>query len=269
MKEKKNRRFLSRIIMIVTVFAAASFLMAGCGSLSSHENSAAPVSADRSTAAQNTAVTASGSGTATETQKGNYRKISYKITGSDYDEQDVADTVERIRKRVNVLYPHSYVTMSGRQAEKQNGQESESMPDTIDICLSEEYDNPGEEYIRDIVKPGVFELTGPENTLLLSNSYVIYAQTVVVNQGKSDESYSLRIGLDNSGKKILSYATEKYVGQRMSVAVDQQVYDNPVVQEPITDGVFFVQGLSSRDEAAMIAAYCAAMPLRLTLVPQT
>ena len=80
MKEKKNRRFLSRIIMIVTVFAAASFLMAGCGSLSSHENSAAPVSADRSTAAQNTAVTASGSGTATETQKGNYRKISYKFT---------------------------------------------------------------------------------------------------------------------------------------------------------------------------------------------
>ncbi len=74
--------------------------------------------------------------------------------------------------------------------------------------------------------------------------------------------------LNSEGAKAFAEATAKYVGQVISIKLDETTLTAPVVQSAITEGRGIINGFSSIQEAATIAnlIMSGALPLNITLI---
>ena len=74
--------------------------------------------------------------------------------------------------------------------------------------------------------------------------------------------------LNDAGAKAFAEATEKYVGQIISIKLDETTLTAPTVQSVIPDGRGMINGFSSIQEASTIAnlIMSGALPLNITLI---
>lgn len=121
-----------------------------------------------------------------------------------------------------------------------------------------------EQQVLDLVgKTGYLKFQGPDGVEILNgkdvkNAYVSFDQ---YNQPQ------ISLELNDQGKTKFDTATQKFLGQKIAIYLDEQMLTDPTVQAHITDGNAVITGMSSTDEAKQIASLIKAGALPVTLKP--
>lgn len=89
-----------------------------------------------------------------------------------------------------------------------------------------------EKAIEAIGKTGRLTFVGPDKKVILTGTDVKDATVGVDENGKAD----VELKLNTAGAKKFSDATGKFVGQAISIYLDEKLYSSPNVQNQITDG---------------------------------
>ncbi|NFE73261.1 protein translocase subunit SecF [Clostridium botulinum] len=107
-----------------------------------------------------------------------------------------------------------------------------------------------QEIVDSLSKSGNLVFKSPEGEEILTGKDVKKA-SAVLNQQDGNPVVSLE--LNDDGQKAFAEATGKYVGQKISVYMDDELLTSPTVQTQITDGSAIITGSTSLEDAKKLA----------------
>lgn len=172
-----------------------------------------------------------------------------EIQGDNVDQKTIDRTIELISMRVNKLgVSETTVTREGKKR--------------IRIEIPGKYD--AKSVIDSVGKTGELKFVGPDKKVILTGKDVKDATAYI-----SQENSSPTIGLDlnDTGAKKFSDATKKYLGQPISIYMDQELLTSPMVQAHITNGKAVITGSKSIEEAKRQANIIKSGALPVTVKP--
>lgn len=153
-----------------------------------------------------------------------------EIQGKSVDSKTLERTIELLSLRVNKLgVSETLVTREGSNR--------------IRIDIPGKFDT--KEVIESVAKTGKLTFVGPDNQVILSGSDVKDASAYIDDKG----SPTIGLELNSSGTKKFADATQKFMGQKISIYMDDQMLNDPTVNAVINDGKAIITGTSSLDEA--------------------
>lgn len=127
-------------------------------------------------------------------------------------------------------------------------------------------DIPGEVNSGDIVnslgKTGELTFKSPDGEVILSGQDVNKAAAVTNSQTREPE---VSIEMNSEGTKKFADATEKYLGQSISIYMDDELLMSPTVNTVITEGKASITGNKSASEAKRLAGLINAGALPVTV----
>jgi len=121
--------------------------------------------------------------------------------------------------------------------------------------------NP-DDVLKTIGKTGQLKFVGPDNTTVLTGSDV---KSASVGTDPQNNKPLINLQLSDSGTKKFAAATEKYLGQTISIYMDDEVLTSPTVNSVISDGKAQITGSMSIEEAKRQADIISAGALPVTL----
>lgn len=176
--------------------------------------------------------------------------ITYEADKANPSATEMKDTVYKMQKRVE-----NYSTESEVRQEGDNRI-------TIDI--------PGvtdaNKILEELGKAGAIEFIDPNGEVVIDGSHIAGAEAGVIQQQTSGlNEYVVQLTLTAKGRKKFAKATEKFVGQKISIVYDGNVVSDPVVNEAITTGEAQISGQDTMEEAEQLASTIriGALPLEL------
>lgn len=108
-----------------------------------------------------------------------------------------------------------------------------------------------------------------ESNLLLSGSDIASAQAVVTSdQSTNQQEYAVELNFTDEGTQKFADATQKYMGETISIWMDDEMISAPTVNAVITDGVAMITGNFTSQEATDLAnkINAGALPFKLDVV---
>lgn len=130
----------------------------------------------------------------------------------------------------------------------------------VRIDIPGQYDSA--KIIEDLSKSGELTFVSPDGDVILTGDDVKKA-TVTYNSTTNEPQVSLE--LNDSGKTKFAEATEKYIGQAISIKMDDETISSPTVQAIISDGNAVITGSGSITESKSLAAIINAGALPVTI----
>lgn len=113
-----------------------------------------------------------------------------------------------------------------------------------------------------IGKTGELKFVAPDNTTTILTGKDIKDAYVSYDQNNQPQ---ITLEMNSAGKTKFSDATKKYVGQKISIYLDEQLLVDPTVDEQITDGTAAITHMQSLDEAKKVAQLIKSGALPVTL----
>lgn len=154
---------------------------------------------------------------------------------SDSDDESVVDrTIVVLDQRINKLGVSD--TVVAKEGTKR-----------IRVEIPGQYDSNN--VVQELSKPWKLTFVGPDGTEVLTGADVKEAGVTLNDLGNP----IVTLNLNDSGKKKFADATEKYLGQNISIKMDDDVISSPVVQAHITNGEATITGQGSVEEARELA----------------
>jgi len=101
------------------------------------------------------------------------------------------------------------------------------------------------EILDTVAKSGELKFVGPDKVTILTGKDVKDATSYLDNDNKP----SIGLELNTSGQKKFADATQKFIGQAITIYMDDEVINSPTVQVAITDGKAVITGSSTLAEA--------------------
>lgn len=118
------------------------------------------------------------------------------------------------------------------------------------------------EVIDTIGKPGNLRFVGPDNSEILTGKADVKDATAGIDQyGKN----IVNLELNSSGAKKFAEATQKFLGQPISIYMDDTLVSSPTVEAIITDGKAQISGSKDLNEAKNTANIIKSGALPVTL----
>lgn len=171
-----------------------------------------------------------------------------EIQADKVDQDTVNRTTELLSTRVNKLgVSETVVTREGQKR--------------IRIEIPGKFD--AKEVVDNIAKTGELKFVGPDKQTILTGKDVKKA-TAYIDQ---DNKPTIGLELNDAGTKKFADATQKYIGQQISITMDDQTLTSPTVQAHITDGKATITGSKSIDEAKRQANMINSGALPVTVKP--
>ncbi|WP_010233514.1 protein translocase subunit SecD [Clostridium arbusti] len=121
--------------------------------------------------------------------------------------------------------------------------------------------NP-DEVLKNIGKTGKLKFVGPDNSTILTGSDVKSASPGTDPQTNKP---IINLQLSDSGTKKFADATQKYLGQKITIYMDEDILTDPTVDAVISDGKAQISGSATLDEAKRQADIISAGALPVTL----
>lgn len=118
-----------------------------------------------------------------------------------------------------------------------------------------------------IGKTAQLEFIDPENNVVLTGGQVVDSKAVYQTDDMGVERPVVTLELNKEGAEAFAEATEKYIGQQISIVLDNDVISSPVVQNVISDGKAVITGQSSLEEASNLSTLIRAGALPINLEP--
>lgn len=130
----------------------------------------------------------------------------------------------------------------------------------VRIDIPGEYDSSA--IIEDLSKSGELTFVSPNDDVILTGDDV---KKATVTYDSTTGSPQVSLELNESGKTKFAEATETYLGQAISIKMDDEVISSPTVQSKITDGNAVITGSGSISESKSLAALINAGALPVTI----
>ena len=110
------------------------------------------------------------------------------------------------------------------------------------------------------------EFQDPDGNVILDGSDLKNAYVAQESTG----SYQVALEFTSSGKKAFAEATGKYLGQAISIVLDNKVISAPTVQAKITDGKAVITGIGDYDKCAELASLLrgGALPVNVKVIEE-
>lgn len=154
-----------------------------------------------------------------------------EIQASKVDQDTFDKTVELLSMRVNKMGVSE--TTVAREGQKR-----------IRIEIPGKYD--AKSVIDGIAKTGELKFVGPDKQTLLTGKDVKNAVSTISSQTQKPV---IELELNDAGTKKFADATQKFLGQKITIYLDDQVLTDPTVNAVITNGKAEIEGARSLDEA--------------------
>ncbi len=153
-----------------------------------------------------------------------------EIQADKVDQETLDRTVELLSMRVNKLgVSETVVTREGQKR--------------IRIEIPGKFD--AKEVVDGVAKTGELKFVGPDNNVILTGKDVKKATAYI----GSDSQPKVGLELNDAGTKKFADATQKFMGQPISITMDNENLTSPRVDAHITNGKAEISGSKSLDEA--------------------
>ncbi|MGN8912745.1 protein translocase subunit SecD [Anaerofustis butyriciformans] len=170
--------------------------------------------------------------------------------GNEVTDETLDKAIETIRTRIDSLGVKE-PTISKQGTDKIRV----SIPDVEDQ----------EEALALIGKTAKLEFVDPDGNVILDGSNVKSAKYEIQKSDGYVEQPVVALELDNEGAKAFAEATEKNIGNVISIKLDDEVISAPTVQNAITDGKCVITGMKDSEEATELATLITAGSLPVDL----
>ena len=185
--------------------------------------------------------------------------IMYEIDDPDASEEDIADTIYRLQRRVDGYSSEGVVYKTGdnRIAVEIPGVEN------------------ADEILSELGKPGNLMFLDPENYELYAAGETEYETVLTgadiavaearIDTSSGTNSYVVALEFYEEGTKRFAEATKNNIGKPIYIIYNDELVSAPNVREEITDGICQIDGQESFEEADTLATTIriGALPLKL------
>lgn len=190
---------------------------------------------------------------------GEVLKLGLDLKGGVYIEEEITDknvskdTVERTKEllklRVDGLgVSEANVTVTGSNR--------------IRIEIPGIYD--AQKALDQVGKTGKLRFVGPGNVEVITGSDVEEAKVMT---DPNSNAPVVQLKLKSDGAKKFADATAKYIGQQITIYMDEEIVSAPTVQSAIPNGEAVITGSKTIDEAKRLAGIINSGALPVTLTP--
>ncbi|MDW8799917.1 protein translocase subunit SecD [Clostridium sp. A1-XYC3] len=172
-----------------------------------------------------------------------------EIQADKVDQETMSKVTELLSMRVNKLgVSETVVTREGQKR--------------IRIEIPGKYD--AKEVIDGVAKTGELKFVGPDKQTILTGKDVKKATAYVDSQ---DGKPTISLELNDAGTRKFADATQKFIGQPITITMDEDELTSPTVQAHITNGKAVITGSKSLDEAKRQANIINSGALPVTVKP--
>jgi preprotein translocase subunit SecD len=172
-----------------------------------------------------------------------------EIQGNNVDKSTMDRTIQLISMRVNKMGVSE--TVVAREGQKR-----------IRIDIPGKFD--AKSVLDGVAKTGVLQFVGPDKKVILTGKDVTKATAYIDSQSNQP---TIGLELNDAGTKKFADATQKFMGQEISITMDGQVLTSPKVDAHITNGKAVITGSKSLSEATREANLINSGALPVTLKP--
>ncbi len=164
--------------------------------------------------------------------------ITYQVKDDNPTESQMSDTIYKLQRRVEQYSTEATVYQEGS--------------DRINIEI------PGvtnaNEILDELGKPGSLEFKTEDGTTVITGSDVSTASAKSGQDKMGNQEYSVELNLNKEGKEKFAEATEANVGKIISIIYDGETISDPKVNSAIPDGVAYITGNFTFEEAENLAS---------------
>lgn len=169
-----------------------------------------------------------------------------EIQGKTVDDKTMNTTIELINMRINKMgVSETLVVQEGNNR--------------IRIEIPGKFDS--KEVLDTVAKSGVLKFVGPDGVTILTGQDVKNASSLLGEGNKP----TINLELNEAGKKKFAVATKKFLGQPISIFMDEDELTSPTVNDIISDGKAIITGSKTLEEATRQAQIIKSGALPVTL----
>lgn len=163
--------------------------------------------------------------------------ITYQVMDENPSAEDMSDTIYKLQKRVEGYSTEASVYQVG------DDRITVEIPGVSDAnAILEELGNPGS-----------LEFQLPDGTVYMTGDQVSDAQAGTITNSYGTKEYIVQLTLTDEGAEKFAQATTDNVGNYLPIIYDGEIISYPRVQEAITGGTAQISGMSSYEEADVLA----------------
>ncbi len=175
--------------------------------------------------------------------------ITYQVKDKNPTESEMSDTIYKLQRRVEQYSTEATVYQEGN--------------DRINIEI------PGvtnaNEILDELGKPGSLEFQTEDGATVITGSDVSTATARSGQDKMGNTEYSVELSLNDEGKEKFAKATEANVGKTIAIIYDGETISDPVVNQAIPDGIAYITGNFTFEEAENLASTIRIGGLKLEL----
>ena len=178
--------------------------------------------------------------------------ITYEVAGEEEPSQeDMADTIYKLQKRVEVYSTEALVYQEG--ANRINIE----IPGVSDANA----------ILEELGKPGSLMFVDMDGNVVLSGTDIAEAQPATQQNSMGNSEFVVALTMNEEGTKKFAEATKKAAPNNdiIYIIYDDEVVSAPSVQSEITDGRCVIQGMASYEEAESLSSVIRIGGLKLEL----
>lgn len=178
--------------------------------------------------------------------------ITYEVAGEEEpNPEDMADTVYKLQKRVEVYSTEALVYQEGT---KRINIEIPGVSDANTI-------------LEELGKPGSLIFVDMEGNVVLSGTDIAEAQPATQQNSMGNSEFVVALTMTKEGTAKFAEATKKAAPNQEIIYIiyDDEVVSAPSVQTEITDGQCVIQGMASYEEAESLSSVIRIGGLKLEL----
>lgn len=163
--------------------------------------------------------------------------ITYQAKSENPSAEDMSDTIYKLQQRVQNYSTEAEVYQEG------SNRINVDIPGVSDANA----------ILEELGKPGSLIFVDEAGETILNGNQVATAKPVIADKNGIKE-YLVDLTFTDDGKQQFAEATTNNVGKRIAIIYDGKIYSNPVVNEPITQGQCQISGMSTYEDAELLAS---------------
>ncbi len=164
--------------------------------------------------------------------------ITYQVKDDNPTESEMNDTIYKLQKRVEQYSTESSVYQEGE--------------DRINIEIPGVSD--ANEVLAELGKPGSLEFQTEEGEVVLTGSDIKTATAQTGQDNMGNNQYTIELVMNEEGAEKFAEATAANIQKSIAIVYDGEVISAPVVEAEIPDGMAYISGDFTYEEAENLAA---------------
>jgi SecD/SecF fusion protein len=163
--------------------------------------------------------------------------ITYQVVDENPSAEDMSDTIYKLSKRVESYSTESSVYQVG--------------DDRITVEIPGVSD--ANTILEELGNPGSLEFQTSDGTVFMTGDQVANAQATTITNSLGNNEYVVQLTLTDEGAEIFADITTANVGNYLPIYYDGEIISYPVVNEAITGGTAQISGMSTFEDAELLA----------------